>query len=145
LCGYCSFRRQKDPQSISPRNIWSVCHTGCSYRTCRLGSSQFSTHCMSWQSISIGDAMPQQRDLPGTCSITSCKHPAKILDMSENVKTQPTVNIIPPISPGIKNFDGMMVEQWLTLRMRQFAKSSRVAYTLLYRVRAPLCRSVWHK
>jgi hypothetical protein len=64
--------------------------------------------------------------------------------MSENVKTQPTVNIIPPISPGIKNFDGMMVEQWLTLRMRQFAKSSRVAYTLLYRVRAPLCRSVWH-
>ena len=32
------------------RNIWRVCHTGCSYNTWRFGSgsSQFSTHCISW-------------------------------------------------------------------------------------------------
>ena len=38
------------------QNICSVCHTGCSYRTWwrGLGSSQFSTHCMSYAVMSDG-------------------------------------------------------------------------------------------
>jgi hypothetical protein len=30
--------------------------------------------------------------------------------MSEDIKVLLTVNIIPPMSPGMKNFEGMMVE-----------------------------------
>src|ERR1700682_3732022 len=61
------------------RNIWRVCHTGCSYNTWRFGSgsSQFSTHCMSWVDCSMRLSSGRREELlPGTWTIGSCKHPA---------------------------------------------------------------------